>query len=393
MVVKTIIGTPEFDHSPEREPRRIEIERKYVALFPEQFERNRAEAVPIEQIYLSHPDEPYSLRLREMTGEDGEVRHSATLKDRGEHTPNGLKRLEINAPISAEAYRYYQADPRYPRIHKLRATPLPHVSIDWLEDAEAPLIEVEHRDSGTRPPETVPFDRLIPSALFDVTGDLLGDNERRAHMLFRKTHHGEATLEQPPELSLDDIVRTITEQRRRTRQTVVTIGGRSGSGKTTLLRDIAERLAMDLPDTRLLTLSTDDYHRGKTWLEAEYSKPWTNWDAAEVYDVRSLALDLWEMSQGKPIEARRFDFASQEPVITGLHQPADIILIEGIFADHTTLDRLRNVHFHMPTPLATCIGRRLARDHAEGRLNTSIGTPEEILKYQLETAEPTFRGH
>ncbi len=89
--------------------------------------------------------------------------------------------------------------------------------------------------------------------------------------------------------------------------------------------------------------------------------------------------------------ARRFDFGLEEPVIEGVVTPSDLVIVEGIYAGSPDLVDHRHLHITIPTPLATCVGRRLARDQKEGRLNSSLGTPADILRYQLETAEPMYR--
>jgi uridine kinase len=139
------------------------------------------------------------------------------------------------------------------------------------------------------------------------------------------------------------------------------------------------------------SISTDDYHRGKAWLESTYGAPWTNWDAPEVYDTRLLNYDLWQFSQGLAIDARRFDFAQEESVIEGRIEPCELLLVEGIYAGSPDLEDRRHLHIAIPTPLATSIGRRLARDQQEGRLNASLADPKAILRYQLEVAEPMYQ--
>ncbi len=99
---------------------------------------------------------------------------------------------------------------------------------------------------------------------------------------------------------------------------------------------------------------------------------------------------MQKLADGKTIAARRFDFGLQEPVIEGVVSPCDLLIVEGIYAGSPDLAD-RHLHITIPTPLATCVGRRLARDQKEGRLNTSLGTPADILRYQLETAEPMYR--
>lgn len=387
MAQKTIVGSYEFDKNPEREPRRIEVEQKLQPIYPEHFDAYREASYPIEQLYLSHPDEPYSLRLREIV-HGGEVAYSAAIKNRGSKTKSGLQRMEISTSISEETYRFFRANPAFPVLRKLRTDIVPGVTIDWFEDDATPVIEVEDVDTNLN---AWRFLRDNKRQLADVTGDLVSDNERRAHLSYRRAHDGSASLELAPQTTADEIVADILEQFRHSPSVVATIAGRSGSGKSTLVRDVQERLSRVRPKTPVAIFSTDDYHRGKTWLETTYGAPWQNWDAPVVYDVHSLALDLYEFRQGKAVESRRFDFASQEPVCTGLVEPASIILVEGIYAASPVLAPLRNLGYQVPTNLATCIGRRLERDLRDGRTNTSLGTPEEILRYQLEVAEPAYQ--
>ena len=51
---------------------------------PDTLSDMRERARPIEQFYLSHPSEPFSLRLREELNLSGKLEYSATLKDRGQ---------------------------------------------------------------------------------------------------------------------------------------------------------------------------------------------------------------------------------------------------------------------------------------------------------------------
>jgi hypothetical protein len=84
-----------------------EVERKFIPIFPEQMEDYRAEAWPVEQFYLSHPSEPFSLRMREEL-KGGELSYTATLKDTGKLTDGGIDRMEVDVPIDPELYQLYR---------------------------------------------------------------------------------------------------------------------------------------------------------------------------------------------------------------------------------------------------------------------------------------------
>src|SRR5690349_10293204 len=103
MSKETIVNN-EFEQNTSRE-----IEKTYIPLLPERFIPLREQAYPIEQYYLSGITEEFSLRLREEL-RDGELCYSATLKDRGTVTADGLDRIEITTDVSAETYRLYKSD-------------------------------------------------------------------------------------------------------------------------------------------------------------------------------------------------------------------------------------------------------------------------------------------
>lgn len=384
-MVKTLIGNQEFE-----QPHYRETEEKFVPVFPEQLSHFRHEARPIEQLYLSHPDEAFSLRLREKLETDGTLSYSATLKDRGTQTPEGLQRLEVETAITPEAYDYYHAQEQYPRLQKLRAEPHANIVIDFYEDGDVRL-ESEH------PLSLRAFldHTQTPPALMPAYGSHV-DNEWRAHYLYLQTHEGKSPDRSETnfdEMALD-ITRQIYQAYLERKCAIVGIGGRSGSGKSTLLREVASQLHDTIPT--ILTLSTDDYHRGKTWLETyNGGQPWTNWDDPVVYDTAALAQDLARLADGQLIAGRRFNFDTEEPEVTGMIEPpktSSLVLVEGIHAHSPDLRPTLHGYHEVATPIATCIGRRLQRDFFDGdRVNESLASPEAILRYMLETAEPTYQ--
>jgi uridine kinase len=372
-----------FDQIQNPETLRQEVERKLVPLDPSLFEPYKQLAVPIEQVYLSRPDEDYTLRVRASYTPSGEV-YTATLKNKGVMTPYGMSRLEIETPIDREAFLRYSADPAYPRVKKVRTELTTGVTIDWIEGVDLPVIEVE--DSANRE-SAAAFYEDYRQAMIDVTGDPAYDNSTIAYEQFA------GDFESAGELTAESVVDEMVAQLRTGKERVVIgISGMSGSGKTTLANEVELELLNRFGDSlpAAVRLSTDDYHRGKTWLETTHGQPWTNWDAPEVYDTASLAHDVDLLLAGSTIDKKHFDFEREEAVIDGTLAPAPFILIEGIFAGSPHLARIRDLHFNVPTPIATTVGRDLLRLMHSDRPNNSIGNPEARLRYQLETAIPTY---
>ncbi len=366
-----------FKQSPEWLQRQ-ECEAKLIALEPQAFDHLRALAEPIEQVYLSQPSDEFSLRLRRTITNDGDI-YSATLKDRGNIEAGRLSRLEIETPINQTAYEYYAAQPDYPRLKKLRAQLAPGTTVDFIEGLEAPLVEVESGD----------FSELDGIRLEYKTDDPDFLNENIARRL-----SGIETEASPEDLS--QLAAKIADEfavyyRAGLPFVAIGLSGMSGSGKSTVAQAAQELMRERYgKEFEPVIISTDDYHRGHKWLEETYGAPWTNWDDPHVYNTAEMADDLKRFAAGEPLLRRHFDFISEEVVVDEIIQPKPFVLIEGLFADSRNLRDVRCAHFAMPVSPATSIGRDLRRLVIEGRANGVFGSPEQRLRYQLETALPTY---
>lgn len=373
MTTEKLTQSPEFEQNVARE-----IERKFMPIFPEQLDEYRTAAWPVEQFYLSHPSEPFSLRMREEL-KGGELHYTATLKDTGTVTADGIDRMEVNVPVTAELYQAYRT-PDVPVLRKLRAEPLPGIIIDYYEDGS---VQVESES----PVNWQEFIAKHNDLFVEITGDRMGNNEWRAHLSFRRSNGGAETLRPDAELNAHDIVNDILVACRPGTPTIAHIAGRSGSGKSTIVRELkAELQGLGIPS---VTLSTDDYHRGNTWL-VNYNggETWTKWDDAIVYDTGAMAQDLAELQAGRPIWHRWIDFSDCEPRYDGAIQPAPVIIIEGIYAASGDITTDGDLMYEMTTPLATCVGRRLLRDLRE---RPQFADPVASLGYMLTEAEPAYR--
>ena len=373
MSLETIKMTNEFEQNIS-----YEIERKFVPVFPERLEVFREQARPIEQYYVSNPKEPFSLRFRETLTPNGELRYEATLKDSGVAGSGGLRRIEVTAPVEASLYQYYH-DESTPLVRKLRAEPRPGITIDFYEDGS---IQVESENEQ----EWQAFIAEHGDMFVEVTGDASSTNEWKAHLSFRRLHEGREALPVKADLDVDTIVNDTIRSAECTR--VIHIGGRSGSGKSTIVREVSEKLErVGLTST---VMSTDDYHRGTTWLrEFNGGEPWTHWDDQIVYDTKAMAIDLQNLIGGQAIYERGIDWTVAEPILTGnVIAPVDVIIIEGIYAQSPDITRDTDLTYEMTTSLATCVGRRLLRDMRE---RPQFADPAASLDYMLREAEPAYR--
>lgn len=375
MSVEKIIYTKEFEQILPHE-----IERKFLAIEPEMLSCYREQSKPIEQAYLSHPEEPFTLRLRADYDECNNPRYIAALKDTGTLTEKGLERLEVEAPIDESTYQNY-LQPDIPIIRKLRAEPLPGVTIDYYENG-AVLIESENPESWSK------FSALHDDMFVEVSGDKQSDNEWLAHLEFRRANNGTETLKPGQELAPQDIANDILRQRALGHiPTVVHIGGRSGSGKSTIVKDL--RTELEAFGLTSVVVSTDDYHRGEAWLvEHNGGKPWTKWDDAVVYDTNTMANDLATLLSGQPIARRGINWKTVAPEIQGTIEPSDVIIIEGIYARAAEITFENDLEYEMTTGFATCVGRRLLRDIVE---RPEFADPVKSLRYMIEEAEPAYR--
>ena len=173
---------------------------------------------------------------------------------------------------------------------------------------------------------------------------------------------------------------------------VIAITGRSGSGKTTLAEAVMAKLHED--GRSAVILSTDDYNRGRSGLRALFGHDdHANWDAHHVYDTALMARHLEELKSGRSIPRHGFNFAESEPheLVEGdTVDPAQVIIIEGIMANSPNLKDVTDICHLVPTPLATCIGRRVMRDMQQNRGGSVANNAEDLLRYQLEVAEPEY---
>lgn len=361
-----------------------EKEAKLLVTSPDAFEVFRAVATPIEQVYLSNPTDEFSLRVRKEQSPDGPV-YSAQLKDRGFYENGAKVRIEVSTKeISEETYGFYASHPDFTPFSQQRAQITDEVSIDFI-DGHAPIIEVETNDEVRRAEILRDLEGLVE----DKTNGTSLDKERIAHELA-----GKEVLKSPESLDAftDRVIREmIAHYSTGKKQVVVGLTGMSGSGKTTVTKAIQSKMVEMFGETfEPFVISTDDYHFGKTALDAINGKPWTEWDDPRTYNTAELARDLALVAEGQSLIRRHFDFSTEEPVFDEEVNPSPFILIEGLYAGSKDLEPVRDLHFRLPSTIATSVGRDVRRLVIENRANRVFPTPASRLSYQLETAIPLY---
>lgn len=368
-----------------------ETESKLFVTQPEAFAQFRDQAVTIEQVYLSTPEDEFSLRVRKEYLPDG-PRFSAQLKDRGLVVNGSLERTEIPVlDLSKEAFEYYANNPKFTPLVQHRAYITPEMSIDFIDHFNKPVIEVETNDPQRRAELLEQLDGLAEN----VTASKLADKEHIAHTIRHPekapTYERERAGESLDEFSNRVLKEMIAHYVSGKDRVVVGLTGMSGSGKTTVTRLIQEKVVEYFGESfRPLVLSTDDYHRGKTKLDAVHGAPWTAWDDPLTYDTAELARDLTLMRQGHSLIRRHFDFETEEPAFDEEVPAAPFVVVEGLYAGSKDLDEVRDLHFELPSSIATSVGRDIRRLVIENRANRVFPTPESRLKYQLEVALPLY---
>jgi len=368
-----------------------ETEKTYLPRRAQLLDRFRDHAAKtIQQPYLSHPSEDYSLRLRHTTSASKPDKIDATLKSRGEIVEAGLSRDEFTAAIAMSRYRYY--DRNLPVVRKQRSSPLEAIDIDYYADG---YTHVESEDPAAWRRFLDEFD-LADADFEHVTGEVFTDNEWRAHQQYRREHGGREAFSPHREFETDIARETILQYAKsrvnisRGRIPVVRLYGRSGSGKSHQL-DLL-RAGLSAHDVQSAIISTDDYNVGTTELTRQNGgvHP-TNFDHAGVYDLAAVSRDTARLLNGESIRDRRFDFATSEPVYGDERvAPPDntVLFVEGLWARHDTFD-FADLTFEVDTPLATAIGRRITRDLID---RPEFADPSSNLGYYLECAEPEYRG-
>lgn len=330
-------------------------------------------AQPVEQYYLNHHSEPYELRMRKIQL-DGVAAHLATIK-KG-HPPD---RLEMETIINPSTYEHWMSAKTTEILQKTRQTVAfasGHWALDRFADIDLTILEAE----GDVP---------LPDFARDVTDDIQYTNYRLSQV------NGVDIVMLPDSLKESSSrevelthIRSLIEHRRQRIERPIIIGicGATASGKTTVAADLAAPYGAEA-----VVVGQDDYYHGVDRMRDLHGHQYeVNFDDPASLNSPLLAAHLKQLRANKPVERPTYSMVTSNPTgdftaIDPINTP--IIFVEGIHALDPKLKNLYDLSIYVDAPLATRVGRRLERDHAEGRSYT----PEDNLRYLMEVAEPTYR--
>ena len=158
---------------------------------------------------------------------------------------------------------------------------------------------------------------------------------------------------------------------------LIGIAGPSGSGKSFLARHLRSVLGAEV-------LELDRYYRDLAHLPpAERAQ--VNFDAPEALEHELLIEQVGRLRKRQAVELPVYDFATHTRAAgKRLFQPADVIIVEGLFTLHWAgLRELLGTKVYVDLHDELCLRRRTARDIRErGR------TVESVLEQYQATVSP-----
>ncbi|ATZ20111.1 uridine kinase [Mesoplasma lactucae] len=142
--------------------------------------------------------------------------------------------------------------------------------------------------------------------------------------------------------------------------TIVIIAGGSGSGKSTVAKKIANQI---LGDKSVDYISMDNYYKDLSHLNEEERKK-VNFDHPDAIDTDLLVHDLNELKERHAVEIPQYDFVtSNRTKETKTIGPADVIILDGIFALHLKeIREMGDIKLFIKTADDVRFIRRLQRD-------------------------------
>ncbi|HSK60379.1 MAG TPA: phosphoribulokinase [Actinomycetospora sp.] len=160
------------------------------------------------------------------------------------------------------------------------------------------------------------------------------------------------------------------------RPVMLAIAGDSAAGKTTMTRGLVEALGPE----RCVSLCTDDYHRYDR--EERKELPFTALHP-DCNHLQIMEQHLQLLATGAPVLKPVYDHATGQLVRPELVEPAEFVIVEGLFPLWSKLSRACfDVTVFLDPPEEIRRGWKVARD------TTKRGYTEEKVLAELERREP-----
>lgn len=165
------------------------------------------------------------------------------------------------------------------------------------------------------------------------------------------------------------------------RPVMLAIAGDSAAGKTTMTRGLVEALGPE----RCVSLCTDDYHRYDR--EERKDKPFTALHP-DCNHLEIMEQHLQLLATGAPVLKPVYDHSTGQLVRPELVEPAEFVIVEGLFPLWSKLSRACfDVSVFLDPPEEIRRGWKVARD------TTKRGYTEEKVLAELELREPESAAH
>lgn len=182
-----------------------------------------------------------------------------------------------------------------------------------------------------------------------------------------------------PEINRSISAASITE-----RAFMIHVAGQSAAGKST----ISALVATALTDCRAINM--DDYLRG--WEigplnhdSGDPNRPFFAGLNPAVYNLELLHSDLLQLRNGIAVEKPVFDEVTKSRVGSRQLQPAEILVVDGIYALSSPFLKLSDLAILVEAPLHDRLMRKIVRNHISYRQEV-----DGILADYLTRDEPTY---
>lgn len=358
------------DGAPEAEPKKFEIERKWLVTDLPDLEG--LEGIEIEQGYLPSDGEEVEIR----------VRRKGSKYLRTEKIGSGAVREEREEEISEEQFRKLW-EKTGGRIEKIR----------YEIPASGGIIDLDIYGGGLT-------GHAVAEVEFDTKEDLdkFGAPSWLGEEVTGNAEYSNASLAENgwpekgekagiPEYELDEGVSVLVETIRKRvdsaggKPVIVEIAGGSASGKTSV---VSAKVKEAFGDDAII-FSMDDYYHGVTFMNSEAERGnELNWDQPEAVDLPAIRSDLEKLKSGVGVDKPIYSMKTGEKTgETERVEPVKVIIVEGLFALNDEVMDVGDVKAFVEIGTHGRILRRLLRD-----VERTGKKPEDILIYFSEIVEP-----